>query len=531
MATPASNQQSYTAGTCRLDVTSQLSALSQWSARPMVSALTFQLWLEQSGQPVLVARGDRTDLQALSSYVQDKTRRLLTVAVLNTERRSPDPDSQPPTSLQLSQPLSYLQLCDLNTVLTQHDQSAQTLPVALPAIAAEKDAADNVVSFSAARHRASSAVRAPRRRQNRMVWASSAAAALFAIGLTSTLWSRDPALQQSAIESAVPESETNEFEAQLESALEAPQSVESEDSDDVADTLPESPTANNEQPTVTRPQTSTPPSVQPSPSRSSAPQDVAVVPAPAPSAPAPARSPSGERLAAPSNLSEGNDLAEPVLPPSPTPTPEPQSTTEEISPAEAAPSSPSAPAQSAPTPAQSEATDSTVTSSPGRVPRRAVESFAVPPDPALTAGDESQQITIESEGDLRSNGVRSPASISQRTVPPQPAADSLGAASMSEAAITGTLDQVQAYFQSRWQTSEENSLRYELQLSAEGEVVSFVGLDDVSQAQRNRILPADVPPPIFPRPSTADTDSNGSLAPLSLRIVLQPDGLVQVTAF
>jgi len=515
MATPASTQQSYTAGTCRLDVTSQLSALSEWSARPMVSSLTFQLWLEQAGQSALVAQGDRTDLQTLSTYIQNKTRSLLAVAALNSEPRSSEPDIQPPLSLQRSQPLSYLQLCDLNTVLTQYEQSARALPFSLAATTATSDSADNVVAFSAARTRTSAAVRAPRPRQNRMVWASSAAAALFAIGLTSTLWSRDPALQQSAIESATPESvasgaDADEFSidesepGQLEPTSEPPTEVpQSASSDDEAGDTTERPIGDLDQQTAAAgPQSSRPQLSRPQPSRSQPSQTISppvrpsqsgssnqspVVSVPVSPTPAPARSPS-------------------IAPPTAS---EPQAPTTDNSPAETA---------------------------PDRLERNAQredESFAAPVEPAAdaAAADETPEIAITSESVLEQaslepesldlESLRSPASISRRA-----SQELSGTADVPAEAIAGTINQVQTYFQSRWEPSEDNPLSYELQLSAEGEVESFVGLDDVSQEKRDQILPVNAPP-VFPRPTTAEADISD---PLTLRVLLQRDGVVQVLA-
>ncbi|MEO0768418.1 MAG: hypothetical protein AAFY72_03140, partial [Cyanobacteria bacterium J06649_4] len=79
--------QSYTAGSCKLEVVSQPSALSQWTARPVAQQLTFKLWLQntnissanglENNDLTLVAEGDRTTLQTITQYVQTKTRSTL----------------------------------------------------------------------------------------------------------------------------------------------------------------------------------------------------------------------------------------------------------------------------------------------------------------------------------------------------------------------------------------------------------------------------------------------------------------------
>ncbi|MGB7085923.1 MAG: hypothetical protein WBD47_10240 [Phormidesmis sp.] len=202
MATSADSlQKRYTAGGCVLDVTYQLSALSQWHPRPVCEQLTFQLWLEEwleespqtESAPVLVAEGDRKILQAITHHIAQQTRATLTIASLNTRSRLPSSSAKLPPDCLIEKDLSYLQLCDLTTVLTQYEQAVQTLPVSPDetlgetltshGLAPNSFAANNLIPFSAVRRR-------PR------LWASSAAAAIFAIGLTTTLWSQQRPQQQ-----------------------------------------------------------------------------------------------------------------------------------------------------------------------------------------------------------------------------------------------------------------------------------------------------------------------------------------------
>ncbi|MEO0852415.1 MAG: hypothetical protein AAFY15_02770, partial [Cyanobacteria bacterium J06648_11] len=266
-------------------MTSQPAALSQWTARPIAQDLTFKLWLQAADAAslsgteaegsvtaahatdsdldgdvdldadvteadvteglTLVAEGDRITLQTLTQYIQQKTHSSLALVALKRDR-APTPPAPPPF-LRLNAPLSYLQLCDLNTVLSQYEQSATVLPVDLAvedlaadletlAAASRTQAAGNVISFDARRKsssrsgRQSASVIAAKKRK-RLVWASSAAAAVFAVGLTSTLWSRDPSLQQSALESAAPEQDIDR--SQLEGA--APLADQAAVDDDTAE--------------------------------------------------------------------------------------------------------------------------------------------------------------------------------------------------------------------------------------------------------------------------------------------------------
>ncbi len=193
MATPNSpTQQRYSAGSCRLEVTLQLSALSQWYSQPVAENLSFQLWLQLS-TTTLVAQGDRATLQAITDYIQQKTQRTLAIAQLSrlaTLSAIADEPLIQPASLQLQQPLSYLQLCDLSTVLSQYQQVTKTLPVALSPSAASplsalrsQSLSNQIIPFPLNR-RAGRSTRLSRSK----IWASSAAAAVFAVGLTATLW-------------------------------------------------------------------------------------------------------------------------------------------------------------------------------------------------------------------------------------------------------------------------------------------------------------------------------------------------------
>ena len=180
-ASPESNSERYTAGNCVLEVHSQPSALSQWSTKPIAQQLTFQLWLgadaDEGEVRSLLAEGDRAALQLLSQYFQHQTQQVLAIASLNrSSQTASTASSQPPQNLQITTPLSYLQLADVTAVLSQYEQSARLLPVELGAaapersLAAEPEATNNVVSLEEARRRPG---RQPARRKRNSMWMSS----------------------------------------------------------------------------------------------------------------------------------------------------------------------------------------------------------------------------------------------------------------------------------------------------------------------------------------------------------------------
>lgn len=211
-------QQRYTASGCALDITLQPLALSQWYPKPIAQALTFKLWLGTSGEegeaqtPVLVAEGDRETLQAIADYIAQQTRAALTLAA-----PSHSPTSLPlvpcPPSFRLQSPLSYLQLCDLTAVLNQYEQAIYLLPVPLspsvtPTVASSRPRG-RLIAFPA----------------HRRLWASSAAAALLAVGLTTALLTKTG--QNSAVVS-----DSSPVDSDLSNAESSPQQNAAQRSED-----------------------------------------------------------------------------------------------------------------------------------------------------------------------------------------------------------------------------------------------------------------------------------------------------------
>ena len=214
MTSPASPvHQRYTAGSCTLDVTLQLSALSQWQTQPVAQQLQFQLWLRSADSDetatTLMAEGDRQTLQSVTHYIQQQTRATLALASLNAGTARPVPPLPP--GCEIASPLSYLQLCDLTTVLNQCEQAVRPLPVSL-SLALASESSSSAAESTRDRHSSQSgnliSLAAVRRRPK--LWASSAAAAVFAIGLTTTLW---PVVNREATTSAPEVSSESDYSA------------------------------------------------------------------------------------------------------------------------------------------------------------------------------------------------------------------------------------------------------------------------------------------------------------------------------
>lgn len=542
MATPAAHydRKSYTAGSCRLEVTAKYSALSQWSERPIIQSLSFQLWLADVAdgqipemamladtcQLQLIAEGDRTELQSLVRYIQRKTRRVLAVATFgvphNLASAKPEPpENSPPQSLQLPQPLTYLQLCDLASVLGQYEHSSQPLPVSLAVTPPTAERSDNVVSLPRVRPRSRSATSRPvaaGRRRNRVgLWASSAAAALFAVGLTTNLWSRDERLQQTAVEPAVPESAVEleslprgsvlEESAQIAAEPDISVSEESvsgagssgagssgagniEATDRVQPDDPSTeienangadfPIAENIRPNSALP--SQPGTVQSREPASTVPSDIGV---------------DGGAIAD----ADGEENT-PVV------SPTPESASPEA--AEGAFDADIAPAE-----------DFASSARPSSAARRSDRFSTAPSVSQAPTTASSLESTAESAADA------------ERTV----------VAPSAPHGLSGTVEAVRVYFQQRWpangQRPDEGPLQYRLQLSATGEVVSFAALNDASQRYRDRILPTDNPPTfavatraVTPPDEVAQENVETAIAAapvIALQVILNPDGLIQVS--
>ncbi|NJM96889.1 MAG: hypothetical protein HC800_06595 [Phormidesmis sp. RL_2_1] len=522
-------QQRYNAGSCRLDVTLQLSALSQWYPQPVAQELAFKLWLQvaiddgasdsgsidgsaidnpinstinddeqshESASMRLLAEGDRTTLQALATYFQQQSQANLFIASLNTSRAaastaraatstaraatstagkspsvsSPQPISLPPNVHIEAQSLSYLQLCDLTSVLSQYEQATHTLPVALQPVSTSAappvspPASSNIIPFPPSRHRFK-------------LWASSAAAAVFAVGLTTTLW---PEVSNQEVNDVTADSISRQTPTLKRDAVgntaDRIETAQSEEAQGEENEERVSPTE-----AITSQQAASPQAA----SQQAASQQAA---SPSPRARTQAESSSEPPVGAKPSSTENSSSDGPAAP-----------TASRIATAGAE--------------------------------RQALPSSADEHREAVNNADEhnADEHSVEL---LNEEGFSAAAA----------------AVSSQEAAI---IAEVQAYFQTRWpldQPTAQDSLIYRLQLSESGEVIGFVAINEAAQAYRDRLLSSDEPPvfagpgavPTSPTPTSSRTrtgatalensDEAGDTG-LTLRLVLMSDGQVNVSKF
>ncbi len=476
--------QRYTAGSCTLDVTLHLSALSQWQPQLIAQQLQFQLWLRpvdhdqtsDQAAATLVAEGDRQTLQLVTHYIQQQTRATLALASFKAEAARPAPPLPP--GCQIASPLSYLQLCDLTTVLNQCEQAVRPLPVSIDLASASSSSSrpserttepnsedsSNLISLASVRRR-------PR------LWASSAAAAVFVIGLTTTLW---PYVNQTTTTSAP------EVASEPDYSAAAPRSGQSSDNP--------SPSDHSSAASV--------PSAQQTPAASATPEN---------SSPLPALPNRSER---PSASSSERPSERP---------------SERLSTGRRAPAADSRQKQPpGPSPSQPANTESS-------------ESLASAP------ADISAGIGEEAPAAARQAGPLAP-SLS-RSDPNTTTAEDLSAEEPSAASAptpispadddeANTIAQIQTYFEARWQpdlSNPQEPLAYQMRLSESGEVVTFAALDEAAQAYRDRLLPPNGQPLIFPiSPDPANSSRRtvqSANTGLTLRLILTADGKVQISKF
>ncbi len=484
MATPATGpiKQRYTAGSCALEIVAWPSALSQWSEHLIAERLTFRLWLADGASTTaeqiratkrIVAKGDRTALQAITQYIQAETRKTLSASTLSASLSGAPPstpfDETPsetssgaeaasacPSEFHYPGSLGYIQLCDLNTVLSQCEQAVLTLP-----ITSDQALSADVVLLDAVRDRRSlqstNVLRLPRRPRKRIgLWASSAAAALFAVGLTTALLSRDPTPQDATV---ADNSAASSSVSELETAQQANSALESNTLDN---------------------------------STSSADGTRPVEPPPDLSAPTPSPSASSDQSARPLPKIPNRPTRNPVVQPS-------ASASAPLS-AQELPDLPAPTVSSTPTPTRSRSSTS-----------------AIAPPPAIPESSGDSLFADQFEPVPDSAAAENSATSSARSAAPPPSTASQPA-ELAQGS-TQTINQVQNYFQQRWQGGSEAVLVYELKLSADGEVAGFAAINEAAERERENVLPAASRPAFSVNPGTGN---------LTLRVLLNGNGTVQV---
>ena len=470
MATPAADpiKKRYTAGCCALEIALRPSALSQWSERLIAERLTFRLWLADGASTTaeeiqatkrLVAEGDRTVLLAITQYIQAKTRQTLAVLAFSasTSSDTSDPPADQPSDFETDhtcplefrypQALGYLQLCDLNTVLGQCEQAVLALP-----IAPDEQLSENVVLLEPVRDRRSiqstNVVRLPRSPRRRLgLWASSAAAALFAVGLTTTLLSRPEPQSATVANNADASSRASE----LETAQQAGGTVENGALENGP--LEENSTLNADGTQSAQTQTGLPsPGLPPSAS--------------------------ADQAARPLPRTPNRPTRNPVIQPSrsaPSPSP-------------SAPELPDSSASTAPT-----------ASAPASG-RSSTSAIAPPPPIPDSSSDSLFADQFESAPEASTAPAENNVTSSARSTAPQSSASQ----PTESAEPAQTVTQVQNYFQQRWRGGNEAVLLYELKLSAKGEVVGFTAINQAAARESENILPATARPEFSTRPGAGN---------------------------
>ncbi len=504
MATPTADpvKQRYTAGSCALEIVLQPSALSQWSERLITEAFTFRLWLAEGDTAAeiratkrIVAEGDHLVLQAIAQYIQNKTRQALAVPALGASPISqPSSDPDCPPEFRQSQPIGYLQLCDLNTVIAQYERGVLALPAAEQRL--EDHLGENIILLGAVRDRRAeqeaeqetNAIPPPPRKKKRVgLWAaSSAAAALLAIGLTTTLRSRNPALQEftTANNTAASDQTAESKDApQTESSVRAETSSQPGTAEDFASS------ANGTQPNSAQLDETLPTLPPVAPASSQTPRPLPRVPT---------RPERNQILGSTDNSTaraSGPTLSTPsVQNPSAAP----------ISPRSGSISRSSATTPLPPSPDSSR--DSLFS-----------DQFETAPEPNVSVAESSAPTDNQSASNsaARSQVGTSGADISSAD---SPQASSSSAAAQS-ASATPIVSQVQNYFQQRWQGGNEAALVYELTLLADGSVANFIAASEAAERERDRIFPSTAPPSFSTSPGAGAS---------TLRILLNGNGTVQV---
>ncbi|MEM8502124.1 MAG: hypothetical protein AAF716_03110 [Cyanobacteria bacterium P01_D01_bin.1] len=542
-------KQRYTAGSCALEITLQPSALSQWSQRLVTDDLTFRLWLAEGGSTTaeeiratkqIVAEGNHLVLQAIARYIQARTRQTLAVSPYETpyadplssrEAESPaaesPSDSIRPPEFQYPNPISYLQLCDLNIVICQYEQSVSALP------AAAEQLGENIILLEAVRDRrptqSPSATQPLPKPKRKRLWAASSAAAalLLAVGLTTALRYRNTALQEFTTAN---NTAAGDQSARMETDQQADSSqVGSSQSDgSLADgSLADGSLADDLQLDGSQPET-----LEDSALDADSAQPADALPA-LPSTPSPGRTTGPlPRIPTRPERSLSRDLTR-------SPVTIPPTTT-----GSAGPPVQNAPAASLPTTPPNPI--STEPISPSGDSGRGGSGLIAPSPPVLessqdslfadqfetasapnTAESSTASSASPSAGDSvsRSQAGTSQADISQTSTSQANTSQADGAQSANarsseqSSSFAPIVSQVQNYFQQRWRGGSETALVYELQLAADGTVASFAAINEAAEQEGDRIFPSTAQPSFAIDPGASTS---------TLRVLLNGDGTVQV---
>jgi hypothetical protein len=475
-ATQLVNQR-YQSHSCTLEITAVQAALSQWSQYPVLKQVRFQLWMNDpdAAQPNLIAQGDQTQLQRLTTAVQQYIQAHLTQtdrpmpALPRVEEGSGWPLAQHQVPV-VGQPqpltLSTLGLFEVAEVLDQCEYGSQLLP-ALPSVA-------------------------NRRRRPISLWAGSAVAALvLAVGVTATL-------RQSYLQSPTTQSDQALPEATLDSDTAAGNSGLSPTppSAEVAESAPEQALA--QEPGLAE--------TQPSPETAN--QKIAAADSPATTLERGSAEPSGlPQATTPGTPSPGRSPSASRPRPAPSPTAMAQGTRPDTS-------------SERSDPAQQSATIPADEINPGEAALSATESgqdsvittpsAAPPPQGAAARAPSAPPTVADSEPESPPDAGNQHFSTERRGTSGTPAP--------ALSPFSPTRNQVLAYFQLRWQGNDGNEpLIYALSLNPNGTIADWQPLNSAATRQQ-WTFPTDA--------LVSPFDYNGILR---LQVILYPDGQIQVT--
>jgi hypothetical protein len=368
----------YDSPTVTLEVSAREAAVSQWSDKPVVQVLRYQLYIRPlggEGDPVEL-RGDRASFVPLMEAVQAYIQAQLLGNVHGSDRLPSVPYLEPQGLTQHSLHLGHLrtstgastihlgavQLADFGEVLDQLDAAVRPLPVPLTPT---------------------------RQRRSWKRWGAVAAGMVAAVGVTTTLWPNyqtrqgvgDTALEAPTAEQApavMPDAESEARSPQPETATDSTAA-------DSAETTPDAGNLTGEAASPTERDETTSAAGSPNPPINPAAPQPAPRSTPKTTAPAPASTPSAAEPAAPA------DEATTTTPDTPDRAPEVQEPASSPQTATRAPAREIAPHRNAPTASSTESADTLAanegdTEEAGATAEDSPETFALPTEPPNVAG-------------------------------------------------------------------------------------------------------------------------------------------------
>jgi hypothetical protein len=516
----------YTPPTCTLEIWAKRSPLSFWSERQLIKDLRFELHFDDPRLPQeeqIAIKGDRAQLQKLGdvvgSYVQDFLQQPsfqipVAVETLTLPSTSPEaPASAPMTSSARSEEdrnasVSFPSSPALKPKgLLSHELSFGSLAVnsSKPAIQLSVsqlfDLAEALEQFSAEID-ALPALNKIKKRKKIVIWASTAAVALLAVGTAIVGTRVFQASERQATNMAASKGESE--------SKQAPQS-------NVGEAIPAVPPAPTNEPV---PSPTMPPSLKnretlPPPPAVSEPTNSSRQASVPPVLPPPPKSPSPSANAKPASPKQPTTIA--VVPESP----------KKIQPSSSAPSQPPKKTQSNSN-ARSQPPESETATPNGELKLPTLPSLQSEPSPSAVA----ESSVDASSANMQTQSVSPSKPEADNAAPastPNPTAyaPSTAAPPASSQETNNLLDtipqvaEVRQYFQERWKSPDglNQRLEYRLTLNREGAIARIVPLGRAANIYLDRTQM-----PLMGTPFVSPLETNERA---TIRLVLNPDGSVR----